>query len=167
MNASPKLDAAAQQIKQIHAAGGGPLTQDDEIDLIRRQCHMYLGMPTAFRVRKATEILAAAGVPGIVEQVARNPCGRKPKNLPTQYDVLRQRWCGPYHWLIRLPSLRVGVRTHKEIERLFLEQFARGTAPRKLVSTVLADLQRDPKKPCPDERTLRRILAGMRSNFPK
>ncbi|WP_150587451.1 hypothetical protein [Pandoraea eparura] len=68
-----------------------------------------------------------------------------------------------------LPCLTVDMRTiqHGEIERLFQEQLDRGTVPRKLVSAVLADLQKDPTKPCPDPRTLRRILATIRSNFLK
>jgi hypothetical protein len=141
-----ELDPAPLQIKAIHARGGQPLTKAEVIELLERP--MYLGMP---------------------KPIPPKARGRKPKNVRTQYDESYELRRGWIYRLKKLPNLRAGVRTfqHAQIERLFLDRFARGTAPRKVVLTVLADLQRDPKKPCPNERTLRRILAGMRSNFPK
>lgn len=146
MSENLELDAAALQIKAIRARRRKALTRAEVIELLERP--IYLGVP---------------------KPIPQNKRGRKPKRVLTQYDVSYQLRRGLLYRLKRLPGLRVGVRTiqHSEIERLFQEQLDRGTVPRKLVSAVLADLQKDPTKPCPDPRTLRRILAKMRPNFPK
>lgn len=146
MSENLELDAAALRIKAIHAEGRQTPTRAEVIELLERP--IYLGMPKPIPPKKR---------------------GRKPKQVRTQYDVSYQRRRGLIYRLKRLPSLRVGVRTiqHGEIERLFQERLDRGTVPRKLVSAVLAALQKDPTKPRPDPRTLRRILAKMRPNFPK
>lgn len=169
MNASPQLDAATQRIKQIHAGGGRPLTKVDEIDLIQRQCQMYLGVSRPFRSLKAAELLAAAGVPGMVEQAARKPRGRKPQHMLTHDDVWRQRWCGLYHRLIRLPALRKGKGyiNRPRIQQLFLTYHKKGTPRHKLVAKVLEHLEQQyPRDPCPDASTLRRILKEVEPNFP-
>ncbi|GCB06761.1 hypothetical protein [Ralstonia sp. SET104] len=170
MNERPNLDAAALQIKQIHSAGGSPLTKN-EIDLVQRHygLQIYLGMPQTSRVLKDIELLMAASVRDPAEQAIRKQCGRKPKCAPTQYDVSRQRWSGPYQRLIRLPALRkgTGYLDHALLERLLLTYHLQGTPRHKLVAKVLDHLeQQHPKLPLPDPRTLRRLLATALPNSP-
>lgn len=147
MNRGAKLDVITLQIKAIHARGRRALTVREAVALLEKLDQVYMGVPTSTQKKR----------------------GRKRKTLRTQYDEAYERRRALYFRLVRLPVLRTGKRTlnHEEIERLFLALLDQGVPPRKLVSTVLADLQRDQTKPCPDERTLRRILARMRSNFQK
>lgn len=164
MSVRPRLDTVAQQIKQIHAGGGSPLTKIDS-DLVQRHYHLqiYMGLPGAVRVQTEAEILAAAGMTDVAEQATRKRRGRKPQPLAlNQYEMSRQRWCGLYQQLVRLPALRKGTGYVDDalIERLFMTYHQQGTPRHKLVAQVLKHLQEQlPKLPCPDPRTLRRLLA--------
>lgn len=140
-----ELDAATLEIKTIHAGGGRALAKAEVIELLERP--MYLGVPKPIPPKKR---------------------GRKPKNVFTQYDASCMRWRRLHHRVIRLPALASenAASRHAKIERLFLELFAQGTPRRKLVSTAATHLQLRGER-YPEERTLRRILAAIRPNFPK
>jgi hypothetical protein len=145
MSESLELDAAAQQVRAIHAWGGRRLTKTEVVELLERP--MYLGAP---------------------KPIPPKAHGRKPKSVRTQYDASYLRWRGLHHRAIRLPALasESAASRHAEIESLLLELLAQGTPRRKLVSEASTHLQLR-GAPCPDERTLRRILARIRPNFPK
>lgn len=166
MSERPKLDAAALQIKEIHARGGKQLTKQQRIGYAQRQSKRYMGAPTAWRAQTTIEVLAANEA-GTAKSQAGKRRGRKPRTVFTQYDASYLRWRGMHHRLIRLPALRKGTGyvDHALIEQLFMTYQKQGTPRHKLVAQVLKHLQEQlPKLPCPDPRTLRRLLAAALQN---
>lgn len=166
MSERPKLDAATLQIKEIHASGGKQLTKQQLADYAQRQSMRYMGAPTAWRVQARIEVMAAIKA-GTAKHQAGTRRGRKPRTVFTQYDASYLRWRGLHHRLIRLPALRkrTGYLDHALLERLLLTYHQQGTPRHKLVARVLKHLREQlPNLPCPDPRTLRRLLAAALQN---
>jgi len=136
-----------QQIKQVHAAGGTPLSKEQAIEFVGRP--VYMGLPDP--VTKAR--------------------GRKPLRVRTQYELALARRRDLHRRLVKLPILRTGTgyadRGYREyIERQLEACLAQKIPRRRWVSTVCERLHRD-RKPC-DERTVRRIKSDWeeaRRNF--
>lgn len=125
-----------QQIKQVHAAGGTPLSKREAVEFVGR--HIDMGPPEP--VTKAR--------------------GRKPLRVRTQYELAHARRRGLHRRLVKLPILRTGTgyvdRTYREYIERQLEACLEQEIPRhRWVSTICERVRFD-HKPC-DERTVRRI----------
>ncbi|KGX55332.1 hypothetical protein [Burkholderia pseudomallei] len=135
---------ALQQMKQIHAKDGTPLTREQEIGFLVRP--VYLGPPESRRKAR----------------------GRKPAWLPTQYDAAIQRRRDLYRRKVKLPILRNGTGhiDRVDIERRLEECRAKKIPRHKWVKETCDSLAID-GKPF-EERTVRRIKKNWESrNFGK